>query len=227
MSTELLSAVNHLGWGLDLPERAIALLDEVSDLTVIIFLGLAAYLLRKSDRVEVALLRLAADTDQMSGLHNHTFFQRAATRRIDQAKFYGLPLACLMFDIDNFKHYNDRYGHQAGNEVLQYVASVLQGCARADDLTARYGGEEFVMLLTAKPEEAAAMAERIRSGIESGCVPEHEGSSLRTPTTVSVGVASLSEETKTLEDLVEAADQQMYHAKRAGKNLVASEGFGH
>ena len=224
--TEFLSGANHLWLGGILSEQTIALLDEASDLTVIIFFGLVFYLLNRSDRSEVALLRLSADVDRMTGLYNYNFFQRAATRRIHEARDYGLPLACFMIDVDDFKDYNDRYGHQAGNGALQCVAKVLRGASRANDLTARYGGEEFVMLVAEGPEEAAALAERICSVVESECTHERRGSTLRRPLTVSVGVAFLSGRTETLEDLVEAADDQMYHAKRAGKNRTASEGFG-
>ncbi len=222
--TEFLSGMSYLG-GVFLSEilsEKIALLDEISDLAIIIFLGLATYLLYKSDRTAVKDLRLSADTDRMTGLHNHAFFQRAASRRVELAQAYNLPLTCLVLDIDNFKNYNDSYGHEAGNYALKCVAKGLQRFSRADDLVARYGGEEFVLLVVGEPEEAViTMAERIRSEIETDCLPQRERSVHR-PITVSVGVSSLNKQTQTLGDLIRAADEQMYRAKRAGKNQVAS-----
>jgi hypothetical protein len=141
--TEFVKGVSYLR-SFFLPE-VITLLDEISDLTIIIFFGLATYLLYKSDLTEIKRLRFSADTDQMTGLHNHSFFRRTASRRLGLARTYNLPLTCLMIDIDNFKDYNDSYGHEAGNYALQCVAKVLQEFSRADDLVARYGGEEFVI----------------------------------------------------------------------------------
>ncbi len=217
--TEFLSGMNHLQ-GVFLSEK-IALIDEISDLAVILFFGLFTYLLYKSDLTEVTHLRLSADTDQLTGLHNYSFFQRTASRRFALAQSHNLPLTCLMFDVDNFKDYNDSYYHEAGNYALQCVAKVLQRFSRADDLVARYGGEEFVMLVVGEPEKAVTMAERIRSEIETNCIPERERL-VRRPITVSVGVASLSKQSQTLGDLVRVADEQMYRAKRAGRNQVAA-----
>ena len=91
---------------------------------------------------------------------------------------------------------------------------------RADDLVARYGGEEFVILVSGNLERAVEVAERVRRRVECECIPERD-SSLARPITVSLGVVPLSEKTPTLERLVEAADTEMYRAKRAGKNLVS------
>lgn len=216
--TEFLAGMSHL---LDFsrPEM-IALLDEISDLAIITFFGLATYLLYKSDLTEITHLRFSADTDQMTGLHNHSFFRRTASRRLGLAQTYNLPLTCLIIDVDNFKDYNDSYGHEAGNYALQCVAKMLQEFSRADDLVARYGGEEFVMLAVEETEAAVTMAERIRSGIETNCTPKRERS-LSRPLTVSVGIAPLSKQIKSLDDLIRAADERMYHAKRTGKNQVA------
>ncbi len=98
--TEFLSGMSHL-WGFSSPHW-IALLDEISDLAIIIFFGLSAYLLYKSDLTEVTPLRFSADTDRMTGLHNHSFFRRTALRKIELAQTYNLPLTCLMLDVDNF-----------------------------------------------------------------------------------------------------------------------------
>jgi diguanylate cyclase (GGDEF)-like protein len=122
-------------------------------------------------------------------------------------------------DIDDFKPYNDAFGHGVGDRALIYIAEVLRRSARADDIVARYGGEEFVLLMNGDLEAAATLAERIRSAVERRCSPESESLVKRQPT-ISLGVASLASGTVNLADLLIAADEEMYRAKRAGKNRV-------
>jgi diguanylate cyclase (GGDEF)-like protein len=132
-------------------------------------------------------------------------------------------LACAVLDVDNFKSYNDRYGHGSRDEALRCVGRVLRASTRADDVVARYGGEEFVVLMGGNIEDAIEVAERVRHGVEHESATEDEppsGSSV----TVSVGVAALTEDVSSLEQLVEKADDELYRAKRAGKNRVAAAG---
>ena len=183
----------------------------------------AIYLVYRSDKGEVASLRRLAVTDPLTNLSNQHFFRRAASRRFETSVRQGAPLACLMLDVDGFKAYNDRFGHEAGNAVLRFVARVLRESARADDLVSRYGGDEFVVLVNSSLGEAVRVAERIREGVEVRGSPGHDPSLLR-PVTISVGVAVPSVSTGTLEDLVEAADEELYRAKRTGKNAVSAFG---
>lgn len=178
----------------------------------------AGLLVRRSEIEEVGPLRRSADQDPLTVLPNQAFFRRAASRRVALASRHGVPLSLAMLDIDDFKEYNDLFGHEAGNAVLVRVAGVLRRSARADDLVARYGGEEFMMLLNSGQEDAEEALERIRAGIEARCSPT-DGQMSR-QVTVSAGVASLAGEPRTLEELIEAADEAMYHAKRTGKNRV-------
>ena len=181
---------------------------------------LAAHFLRRSELSEVGPLRRSADVDPLTALHNQAFFRRAAARRITQAREYGLPLSLAMLDIDDFKNYNDAFGHEAGNAVLRILAGVLRRSVRADDLVARYGGEEFVVLLGGRPGDVEEAVERIRLQVEDRCSPRG-GSPVRRQVTVSAGVAALTEDVQTLEELIEAADEAMYRAKRTGKNRVS------
>jgi diguanylate cyclase (GGDEF)-like protein len=196
---------------------------DVAELTSVSFVGLALHLISRAEKVEISSLRRAADVDHLTGLVSRSFFHRAAERRIELYKRNGLPLACAVPDVDNFKSYNDRYGHGSGDDALRCVGRVLRESTRADDVVARYGGEEFVILMGGNIEDAIEVAERVRHGVEHESVTENEtplGSSL----TVSAGLAALSEDLSSLEQLVEKADDELYRAKRAGKNRVAAAG---
>jgi diguanylate cyclase (GGDEF)-like protein len=159
----------------------------------------------------------------VTGIANRSFFHRAAERRIELYKRNGLSLVCTILDVDDFKLLNDRCGHNGGDKALRCVARVLHESIRADDLVARYGGDEFVVLMAANLEDAIEVAERVRQRIEVACVPEHEASLPRS-ITVSVGIAPLTEDVGTLEQLVEAADGELRCAKKGGKNRVVALG---
>ena len=195
--------------------------EDASELLVMVCLAVAVYFIYRSEREEIAALRRSATTDDLTTLSNRSFFRRAAARRLALSRENSLPLACVVLDIDDFKHYNDRFGHEAGDGALHCVAQALLSSARADDLVARYGGEEFVLLMNGGLEEAVAAAERIREGVASHCSPGYD-SRLRRELTVSLGVAPLTVEMRTFEELVDAADREMYRAKRAGKNRVST-----
>jgi diguanylate cyclase (GGDEF)-like protein len=206
--------------------RLSTLKDAVGDcaeLLAICSVGLALRLMSRAEKEEISFLRRAANVDDLTGLGSRSFFHRAAGRRIELYRRNGLPLACAMLDVDDFKSYNERYGHGGGDKALRCVARVLRESARADDLVARYGGEEFVVLMGGNVEDAIKVAERVRERVQFESVTGEEislGSSL----TVSVGVAPLTEDRLSLEELVEAADGELYRAKRAGKNMVAAVG---
>ena len=127
-----------------------------------------------------------------------------------------------MIDIDHFKKYNDKYGHQKGDECLRIVAQeIQQHPRRPSDMVARYGGEEFSIILPDTPFEAAlTLADRIRSGV-SGLNLEHIGSDIFGHITISIGVATrVPEDDHTMLSLIETADKNLYTAKRGGRNRV-------
>jgi diguanylate cyclase (GGDEF)-like protein len=195
----------------------------VAELVAVCSVGWAVRLLDRAEREEVSSLRREANIDELTGLGNRSFFHRAAKRRMELYERNALPLACAVVDVDDFKFYNDNYGHEGGDAVLGCLALVLGECTRADDLVARYGGDEFVMLLGGSVEDAIEVAERVREKLEMECSAQGEVSS-GGPPTISVGVASLGEDTATLQQLIRAADEELYRAKSEGKNRVAALG---
>jgi diguanylate cyclase (GGDEF)-like protein len=125
------------------------------------------------------------------------------------------PLSIIILDVDNFKRYNDSFGHPAGDEVLRTVAAMIQDSIREIDVAARYGGEEFVVVLpNADSETAMMVAERIRAGIE-----KHPWT--LSPVTASFGVATTRAGSLSKQELVDAADQALYRSKRTGKNRIS------
>jgi diguanylate cyclase (GGDEF)-like protein len=195
----------------------------VAELVAVCSVGWAVRLLDRAEKEEVSPLRREANMDELTGLGNRSFFHRAAQRRMELYERNALPLACAVVDVDDFKFYNDTYGHEGGDAVLRCLALVLGECTRADDLVARYGGDEFVMLLGGSVEDAIKVAERVREKVEFECLPQEDEASLSGSLTVSVGVASLGEDTATLQRLIQAADEELYRAKAEGKNMVAAE----
>jgi len=130
-----------------------------------------------------------------------------------------VPLAVLMLDIDFFKEFNDRWGHEAGDLVLRNVASALRQVVRGSDIVARHGGEEFVIVLPESTREVAlARAEELRAAVAALRLT-YAGESLGT-ITVSVGVTVSEDQHESAEALVRAADNAMYEAKRAGRNRI-------
>jgi two-component system, sensor histidine kinase LadS len=206
--------------------RSSTLTDVAEDLLELIVLSsvaLGLHLLGRVEKEEISSLRYLAEVNELTGLNSRSFFYRAAVRRLELSEANGLPLACIVFDIDNFKDYNDRYGHGAGDRALRCVAKVVHESLRADDIAARYGGEEFVLLISGDLHVAEEVAERVRHRIEVECTPEYDAS-LHANITVSLGIATLASGTHVLDDLLEAADAAMYRSKRLGKNRLSVAG---
>src|SRR5215218_9873350 len=147
---------------------------DVAELIAVGFVGLALHLIGRAEKGEISSLRRAADVDHLTGLVSRSFFHRVAERRIELYKRNGLPLACAVLDVDNFKSYNDRYGHGSGDEALRCVGRVLRESTQADDVVARYGGEEFVVLMGGNIEDVIEVAERVRHGVEHESAIENE-----------------------------------------------------
>jgi diguanylate cyclase (GGDEF)-like protein len=161
-----------------------------------------------------------ACTDGLTGLYNHRQFKKMLKEEISRTKRYGKPLALIMLDVDDFKKFNDTYGHPAGDKVLTIVAGILRDLSRESDLAFRYGGEEFVVILPETTiDEALVAAERIRRVIESDSVPDLHGA-VKSGVTVSAGVASCPRDGDSAENLLKTVDELLFQAKEQGKNKI-------
>jgi diguanylate cyclase (GGDEF)-like protein len=159
-------------------------------------------------------LQHLAVTDGLSGLWNHRRFHEELERRMVEHRLTGRPLSLMLVDIDHFKSFNDSFGHQAGDDLLRQFARVLKEQSRGTDFPARYGGEEFAMILNgARESNAFETAERFRHAI-------HTEPWNSRAVTASFGLATLDDTIENPRELIERADQALYHAKSTGRNRV-------
>lgn len=193
----------------------------IKDYDISLLLSLSTQLaLTIAHATYVTKVQLAANTDSLTRLYNHRYFKSVLDHEYKRAMRYNQPLALLMIDIDNYKLYNDQYGHPRGDEVLIEVANIIKFTAREVDIVARYGGEEFSVLCPeTTAEEASIIAERIRYNIECYPFPNRETQPLGA-VTVSIGVAGFPRDSAGSEDLIDHADQALYISKRTAKNCV-------
>lgn len=185
------------------------------------------------------IAEIRASNDGLTGLHTHAYFMKILEGEVGKFKIYNTPIALLMLDIDHFKTFNDRFGHLAGDKVLQEVAKMIKANTRAIDILARYGGEEFAVAIpyvTRSDEgldrkkrfrmfvrEIRTVAERIRKSIELNKV-EYLSSTLGV--TISIGIAFYYKEygnATTSHYLVHKADSALYKAKRLGRNRICMD----
>ena len=163
-----------------------------------------------------------SNMDGLTGVANRRHFDEFYKRHWQLAQQNQQPLSVIFIDIDNFKEFNDHYGHAMGDDTLRAVAKTLNQCIDPSrDLLARYGGEEFVCVLPSKGhDDAVHVANCLRESVLSLAIP-HAFSSTHSDLTVSMGVASMSPDFLiSAEALLERADQHLYHAKRLGRNRV-------
>ncbi|MDD2717423.1 MAG: diguanylate cyclase [Candidatus Wallbacteria bacterium] len=178
--------------------------------------GEVAIALRNRQLYELAI------TDGLTGIYIHRYFQARLDEEMFRSRRFNTPLSLIMFDIDHFKNFNDRYGHQIGDIVLRHVAHTAKAAIRQEiDFISRYGGEEFAVVCPGTPYDGAVkLAERIRFSIETSAVSSaglQHSETLKV--TCSFGVSSFTEKLSKKE-LIELADSALYKAKEAGRNRV-------
>lgn len=186
-------------------------MDSSADRNLQIYVNFAAVALSNAKLID--RLEKEAETDFLTGFLNKRALRNLLIVELERIIRYGKPMSVIFLDVDNFKSYNDTFGHVAGDIVLQKTAEIIKNSIRLVDVAGRYGGEEFVIILPGTPAEGAlAVAERIRKTIESYPFP-------RRKVTVSMGVAS-AQKNDSLDSLLIRADQACYQAKMQGKNRV-------
>ena len=182
-------------------------------------LGLILNDITERKRLE-AVLRQMATTDPLTGVNNRRKLVESGEREFLRARRHGRELSALMVDVDHFKKLNDRFGHQAGDEVLKTLTDTCLEVLRTEDLFGRFGGEEFVAVLPETGESSAVrVADRLCRSVSrlkrlAGRNDLHM--------TVSIGVATMQDADRGLEDLLDRADRAMYQAKAAGRNRITA-----
>lgn len=165
------------------------------------------------------MLQDLANKDGLTGIYNHRYFQDFLLNQFKLSARYRRPLSLILIDIDNFKNFNDTYGHQSGDNILKGMSKILTSVIREVELAARYGGEEFVVVL---PEtilkNGALVAERLRKVIEQAPFQTESGETINI--TCSFGVSTFYLKMTSTRELIEAADKMLYKAKKEGRNRV-------
>lgn len=173
-------------------------------------------------------LRHQSTRDSLTGLYNRRFLDESLNREVLRALRLdgntGGALAILMIDVDHFKQFNDRYGHDVGDQVLRRIAGVLTQTVRTGDLVARYGGEEFTVVLPGATRKSAltrawALVEAVRH-----MPPLNVEDSSHMPITISIGMACMPSDSQVSDDLIKKADSALYRAKRDGRDRVFTYG---
>ncbi len=164
--------------------------------------------------------KILSSIDGLTELYNYRYFHQHLQMELEREKRYGRPLSLVMLDIDNFRDYNNQYGHPVGDLVLKNLASILKTTTRGCDVICRYGGEEFTVILPeTDKEEASIVCERIRQEVEKTNLHDGEGNSIGN-ICITIGLASFPIDADNKNGLIEQADKALYQGKEAGKNCT-------
>lgn len=164
--------------------------------------------------------RNKANSDGLTGLITKRYLQELLGEEIHKSEVQNLPVSLFIFDLDHFKKLNDTYGHLTGDRVLKDTAEIVRKTIREGDISARWGGEEFLLILPGTPKEGAwRAAEKVRDALARHAFQDDDGKPID-KVTLSGGVAAFPGDGRTQTELVGAADEALYHAKRSGRNKV-------
>lgn len=184
---------------------------NVSEIRIVLKHALEEYHLKGAASQKTYYHQLSL-VDGLTGLYNHRYLLDVLQKELHKLVQYPQHVSLLMFDIDDFKKYNDTYGHQAGDVLLKDLASLIKRSIRDRDMAFRYGGEEFVVFFPETEKQSAVLgAERILNLVR-----------LHLPVTVSIGLSSFPVDRDSSDGLISAADKALYKAKRTGKNRVCA-----
>jgi diguanylate cyclase (GGDEF)-like protein len=174
---------------------------------------------KKFDELRKKEFKLAR-TDKLTGLANRHYLDQKVTEEAEYASNFSTVLNVLIFDLDNFKGFNDTYGHVSGDKLLRLFSDIIRQCVRKSDIPIRYGGEEFMILIRDMDIIIAkSVGDRIRRQLEKQNI--HLGQQFENQkVTVSCGIAQFPTHSKNVRDVIEMADKALYHAKEIGKNIV-------
>lgn len=183
------------------------------------FAALGAVVGMRDHRMTDALDREAerSMTDKLTGLPNYAFLSEALPLELRRSDRSGGEVSLVLMDLDGFKAFNDRFGHEAGNRMLMEVAGAMRRTARGSDVVGRFGGEEFAVIVAGGAEHAREAAERVRLAIADASITVDGG--MRVGVTTSAGVAE-RQRGETTQMLIKRADEALYAAKAAGRNRV-------
>lgn len=204
------------------PERLASLIGFIA---VLIFAYLISGYLSLNLRDNETQLREQLDkfhelsvSDRLTGLYNQTHFFMLLNLQFHRSRRYGAPFALIMFDVDNFKNYNDNNGHIQGSETLKKIAEMMTRIFRGGDILAKYGGDEFVIILPQSDKVGALLgAERLRETVECEDIPGAEFQPLG-KLTLSLGISAYPEHGDNTAEILDHADKALYMAKHQGRN---------
>lgn len=181
--------------------------------------GISIAIERSQLHEKIEALKKISITDPLTDLLNRRYFQGRLLEEVERTRRHQIPFSLVIMDVDNFKTFNDAYGHLEGDEILRRVSRVIRKHIRAIDVASRYGGEEFTIIFPqTQKEDARIIAERLCKGIETEEVLQKKFQP--SSPTVSIGLASFPDDAETAEELVRNADRALYQAKVQGKNRV-------
>jgi len=207
-----------LSYSLITPATEVALRQAAFGTALFLVAGLLLGRVQRRGHEERTRLAASSLTDRLTGLYNYGSFLDHLHYEIAKVDRYGGEVSLIMLDLDHFKRFNDKHGHEAGNDLLRSVGTTLRTHMRDADIAARYGGEEFAVLMQGDEVHGFELAQRLRRAVE-GISLEVRGGQLAAAT-ISAGVATYPSGSADQGQLIERSDDALYESKRRGRNRV-------